>query len=191
MRRSAENVALVVASIGLLIACLLIIFTVARFAYGWEGDDGALSQREAQRGQQMQLTEPPAPPPPARPVAVPGDCGSWRAIFAWYGATSSEIEFFFGNARPWGVSRTNIIFGESGCGLRFRNPDTSDTGICQLNGVHRGWVGSLFGLAIPNTEAGASNPDYVKPCLYLLRGGWTPNAFDGACNWRTPNFCGG
>jgi hypothetical protein len=159
----------------------------------WNGDNvtPAQADRQAVRGQQMQLTEPPPAPTtiPARPVGYPGDCDSWRAVFAWYGATPLEQEFFFGNARPWGVSRTNIIWGETGCGLRFRNPDTSDTGICQLNGVHRGWVRDLFGLTIPTTEAAASNPDYVKPCLYLLRGGWTPDAFDGACNWRTPGFC--
>jgi hypothetical protein len=155
----------------LVLPVLLVVLWIST-AVAWNGDNvtPAQADREAARGQQMQLTEPPAAPVtvPARPVGYPGDCDSWRAVFAWYGATSREVEFFFGNARPWGVSRTNIIWGETGCGLRFRNPDTSDTGICQLNGVHRGWVRDLFGLTIPTTEAAASNPDYLTsedhPC---------------------------
>lgn len=136
---------------------------------------------------QLQITTPPAPPP-TRPVAIPGDCGSWEAIFRWYGATDAEIYFFFVST-PWG--RHNIISGESMCGLRFRNPDTSDTGICQLNGVHRPWVLAEFGLRLGYgvSEAEASNPEYARACLYLLRGGHEPGSMRGACNWRTGRFC--
>lgn len=192
-----EGVVWTVAIPVMTVGALVLVFGLAAYAY--EGDDGGLDQSEvaaiveryAERGQQMQLTEPPKPPAPAQPVGFPGDCASWRQVFAWYGATPLEVEFFFGNARPWGVSRTNIIWGESGCGLRFKNPDTGDTGICQLNPVHRSWVSNQYGLRVGKSvsESEASNPAYVRPCLHLLRNGTTPNSFDGACNWRAPNFC--
>ena len=134
------------------------------------------------------------------PIPIPGDCQSWRAVFAWYGATPDELEFFFGNARPWGVPRSNIIQGESKCGLDFINESTSDRYVCQLNGVHAqpgsafgtyygpgGWLWALFhlrgGRAV-TTQAEASTVAAVPACLWLLRGGTTPNSFAGARSWR-------
>jgi hypothetical protein len=153
--------------------------------------DAATTTKPAARAEvQIQVTEPIPPPAPVMPVAIPGDCGSWQAIFRWFGATDEEIYFFFVST-PWG--RKNVIYGETLCGTRFRNPDTSDTGICQLNGVHRPWVMAEFGLRIGSgvSEAEASNPYYAAACLFLLRGlSHEPNAFGLACAWRTPRFCG-
>jgi hypothetical protein len=139
---------------------------------------------------------PPTTPP--RPAPIPGDCARWAAIFTWYGATPLEVQYFFGDARPWGVPRSNIIGNETGCGSDFINESTSDRYICQLNGINwepgyaystyypNGWPMDLFGFRggrDVTTQAEASNPDLVTACLWLLRGGFTPDTFNGARHW--------
>ena len=149
---------------------------------------------------QVQVT-PTLPPPTTepRPVPVPGDCDSWAAVFRWYGATDREVEFFFVSGYPWGVPRTNIIRRESGCGLDFVNEATSDRYVCMLNGINwtpgyaygtyypNGWPMDVFGFRggrSITTQQEASNPAIIPACLWLLRGGTTPDAFEGVSHWR-------
>lgn len=152
---------------------------------------GADVDEPARRLESVQVSEPPAPPAQRAPVGLPGDCASWQEVFRHFGATDTEVHFFFVSGSPWGVNRSNIIFGESGCGLRFRNPETSDTGICQINGVHNAWTSAIFGLRVGRSvsEAEASKPEYAAACLYLLRNGGQAGSMKGACNWRPPRFC--
>lgn len=163
---------------------------------------GVTATVTASRGTQVQVT-PTSPPPttnPPSPVPVPGDCDSWESVFRLYGATDLEVQFFFGDARPWGVPRTNIAWLESRCGLDFINDNTSDRSICMLNGVHSqagyadgilwpdgGWVLALFDLRggrIVTTQAEASNPQYAAACLWLVRDGDEPDSFGGVNHWQ-------
>lgn len=157
--------------------------------YAEVADEALVARSAPIPGTTLPITRPPA-----------GDCTAWADVFRHYGATELEVQFFFGNARPWGVPRTNIIGSESDCGRDFINENTSDRYVCQLNGVHSeagysfgtyygpgGWMLELFGLRggrAVTTQAEASTLDAVPACLWLLRGGFTPDAFDGVNHWQ-------
>lgn len=129
-------------------------------------------------------------PPPAPPVPAAGDCGAWADVFRHYGATETEIAWF-----------VPVLQRETECGRDFINDDTSDRYVCQLNGVHAepgysygtyygegGWMLELFGLRggrAVTTQAEASTVLAVPACLWLLRGGTTPDTFAGAHHWNT------
>jgi hypothetical protein len=122
----------------------------------------------------------PAPAPTTTvPAPVPGDCESWRPVFAYYGADQAALEFFIDGG---------ILRRESGCGLDTLNDDTSDSGICQINPIHQragyfggvefgtgGWLTALHGLA---TGIDTDNPAWAAACVTLFEvcgtGPWSP-----------------
>lgn len=144
----------------------------------------------ARVGNAHQVT-PTDPPPPSTlpPVPAAGDCAAWMDVFRHYGATEREVAWFL-----------PIIRRESTCGTDFINDNTSDRYVCQLNGVHSqpgyafgtyygegGWMLELFGLPggrSVTTQAEASTVLAVPACLWLLRGGTTPDSFAGAYHWN-------
>ena len=141
----------------------------------------------ARVGNAVQVTPTEPPQHPATPAA--GDCAAWMDVFRHYGATEREVAWFL-----------PIIRRESVCGTDFINDNTSDRYVCQLNGVHSqagyafgtyygpgGWMLELFGLPggrAVTTQAEASTVLAVPACLWLLRGGWTPDTFAGSYHWN-------
>lgn len=114
-------------------------------AKGWEGDDGGLDQWEVSLGiyaeavrlnNQMQLTEPPAPP------AILGPLGLPIAPY-WFGGCD-EMEFYRQQVGLPGVFRS-IGWRESNC----RNEDGVRTSCChgywQLHHVHFNGSGYVYG----------------------------------------------
>jgi hypothetical protein len=123
------------------------------------------------------LTRSPAPPPRLEQAErldlpltwIPGDCESVGAVFFDRGATEEEVNFFVGRG---------ILKRETGCGLKTVNPNTSDRGICQINGVHRrpGYFwGKRYGDGGWTAQLGVyhwtdpDSPVWVDACLYLYR----------------------
>lgn len=136
----------------------------------------------------------PPPPPPDPNEYVRGNCESLATVFAYHGATESELDFFFGR-----TGGTNILKRESGCGLDTYNESTGDTGVCQITAVHSqsgyfwgrsygwgGWTWNEFGILAGMAHRGAYRDDagMIDACLFLLRGGsHEPGTIDRA-PWR-------
>jgi hypothetical protein len=111
-------------------------------------------------------------------LAVAGDCDSWLPA---YEALVAADAFAPRQAPGWTWFR-RIIKRESGCGLDVHNERTNDSGVMQLNPVHRGWLMDELGIdhRTLRTREGWANS---------LRGGAHLYGRVGACAWNAPRYC--
>lgn len=119
------------------------------------------------------------PAPVVEPVGVAADCESWRAVFAWRGASIAAQQFFVDDG---------ILARETGCGTDMLNESSGDSGICQINPIHNrpGWFGGqefgpggwLLALHGMTARQDLHSLGWVDACITLFevcgRGPWTP-----------------
>lgn len=150
----------------IILAIVGIVLAVAIVVKAWEDNNGAISHQQANRGVQMQLTEPPAPP-----TTIP-------VIPAW--SNANDGRFCYG-AIPllqyyspgWDVNQfARIMWRESNCVPTVRN--SCCHGLLQINwAAHRSWLDDIGITSVGQLYDSATNIR-AAAALYRRAGGTDP-----------------
>lgn len=151
-----------IAAIAWLMAQVLVVSAL-------EIDRPADASAVAQRGEQVQVTDP--PPPPEPPSPVDGDCESWRHLLDEYGIP-------FDQARPvmWRESRCSMAHNYN---ARTRDDSWGPFQVNRWGNLGPAWDAKGFSAGYMSTPRGSVHAASV----YYHACGWGP--------WTKPYSCPG